>query len=1016
MIISEICIKRPVFASVLSFIIILIGLVFVQKLVVGEFPNIDRPAITVNTIYLGASPEIIETQITNVVEEALASVDGIEVMSSINAEGASNVSLEFTLETDIEAAANTIRDKIAKARDLLPDDADDPIVAKVEANSQPIIWLALSSDEMSVIELTDYADRFVKDKLQSLKGVAEVKLFGQGISMQIRPDINKMAYLNISPQDILTALENQNVDMPSGIINGKIREFTILDRLDTNSEEEFRNIIIKNSGAKLVRLGDIADIGITTGDVMFKARYKGRNAVALGLVKQSVANPVDISDLLRSRLKILRSVLPKDVKMEIAYDKAVFIKSSIKSVYTTIGEAVIFVTLVIFIFIGSFRSSMIPIVTIPISLIGGFALMYFAGFSINNLTLLAMVLAIGLVVDDAIVMLENIYRHIEDGMAPMKAAILGSKEIGFAVVAMTLTLSAVFFPVGLMGGVIGKLFTEFAWTLALTVIVSGFVALTLSPMMCSKLLQKTTNESKLQKIVHKYFTILKNKYSNLLVVALANPKKIIAIAIFTAAIGVGLFKFIPSELVPIEDKGMLLAVYFGREGDSIDKTDQNSKELEKIIMRHPDVNRVFMLVGSDGSNSGISFIGLKNRDSRSLSQQEIAEQLAPQMMSVPDIIAFPINMPSLGASGFGKMVQIVLKSSISYDELNNIAHTMIEKLQQYPQFIDLESDLKITKPRIETSIDRVKASLIGIDPIDIGTALSLFISGKKTGRFKLNGKQYDIITQLPREQRMLPEDLGKLYVSNKQGNMIPLKTIAEFKETIASKSLAHFNRMRAVTVSANLAAGEILGDNIDILMKVANEVLPPEKGEIDFQGQLREYFSTSSSIYTTFLLAILFIYLVLAAQFESYIDPFIILLAVPMSMTGGLIMLKLIGGTINIYSQIGLITLIGLVTKNSILIVEFTNQKLDEGEQLLSAIIDASSLRLRPIIMTTIATIIGAMPLMLASGSGAASRQSIGAVIVGGLSIGTIFTLFVIPVVCMLIKGRFKRVMLEPII
>lgn len=1014
---STLCIERPVFATVISLFLVLIGGISFSRLTVREYPNIDPPVITVDTAYRGASPEIIETRVTTILEESLAGIEGIDLMTSVNRQESSQITLQFTLESNVETAANDVRDRVARVRDRLPQEIDEPIVSKVEADAQPIIYLAFSSETLSSLDVSDYADRFVKDQLQTLEGISSVELIAERrYAMRIWPDAAKMAAHKVTASDIEHALQTYNVELPAGRIEGRVREFSVLAKTDINTAEEFAQVILRQEAGYLVRLGDVAKVEIGAEEERSIARYKGKSAIALGIVKQSTANPLDVSNRVRAALPRIIQTLPKSLEMQIAYDRAVFIKESVKEVYKTIIEALLLVVVIIFIFLRSWRSTLIPVIAIPVSLLGTCFLMLLCGFTINTLTLLAIVLSIGLVVDDAIVMLENIFRYIEEGLSPLQAALRGANEIGFAVLAMTLTLAAVFIPVGFLEGTTGKLFTEFAWTLALSVGVSGLVALTLTPMMCSLILRGSTKDAshesphyesgprwmawseRMVDGIVEYYRVALHK-------ALNWRSAVIATGVGIACIGGFIFTLIPSELAPLEDRGVLIGIFFGPEGAGLEYMDQYATQIEEIYAKVPEAERYFMVVGAPVLSQGISFLGLKPWSERHKEQKQVAMDIAPKMMGIPGIIAFPISPPSLGQSARAKPVQFVLQGGLSYAEMEKVVAKFLQKLQAFPGIINVETDLKLNQPRIEVGINREKAALMGISAEEIGRTLEILVGSMRATTFKQNGKQYYVVIQLPRDQRLTPEILNTIHMRNQVGEMVPLSTIITLNETVSPRELNHFDRLRAVKITANLAPGVTLGAAIRQLESVAEEILPVGM-RYDYDGESREYLKSSRGLYITFGLALLFIYLVLAAQFESFRDPLIILVSVPLSLTGALLTLHLSGGTLNIFSQIGLVTLIGLITKNSILIVEFTNQLMEEGINVVHAVEKAAVLRLRPILMTTAATILGALPLAIASGPGAESRNDIGWVIIGGLLVGTFFTLFVIPVVCVLMKGK----------
>ena len=1007
MVLSDISIKRPVLATVMSLIIILIGLISYQRLTVREYPNIDEPVVNVDTTYPGASAEIIESQVTQPLEESLAGIEGIDILTSTSRAERSQVTIRFTLDREPNEAANDVRDRVSRVRGQLPDEIQEPVISKVEADAQPIIYLAFSGDRHEPMDITDYADRYVKDRLQNIPGVANVRIFGERrFSMRIWLDRTRLAAYNFTPADVESALRNQNLEVPSGRIESKTREFTVLAETDLKTSDEFEAIILGMFDGYPVRLGDVGRAELGPESERTVVRFKGDTAVALGVVKQSTANPLDISARVRAMLPQIEESLPEGMKVAVAYDSSVFIDRSIKNVFQTIGEAILLVALVIFFFLRSVRSTLVPLVTIPVSLIGAFALMLLFGFSINTLTLLAMVLAIGLVVDDAIVMLENIHRHIEEGMPPVKAAFKGSREIAFAVIAMTLTLAAVYAPIGFMEGRTGRLFTEFALTLAGAVIVSGFVALTLSPMMCSKLLRHREHHARIYTVIENGIEAMTSGYGRLLEKALVWRWMIVGVMLISVVVAGGLFTQINSELAPTEDRGVILGIGIAPEGSTVAYTDSYARRMEQVYSQTEDVRGYFVVTGFPVVSQIISFLPLTDWAERDRRQQEITRELQPKLFGgIPGIMAFPINPPSLGQSAIDKEVQFVIQTSASYDKLQELTSQILDEARQWPGFINLDSDLKLNKPQIAVNVDREKVFAVGSQVSIIGRTLETLLGGRQVTRFKREGKQYDVIVQVDETDRNTPGDLSDIYVKGNNGSMVQLSNLVSFKETVAPKELNHFNQLRAAKITASLAPGFTLSSALDQLEGIASRVLPAD-AVTDYDGPSREFKKSSAGLYITFLFALGFIYLVLAAQFESFIDPLIILLSVPLSVTGALLALYLSGGTLNVYSQIGLVTLVGLITKNGILIVEFANQLRDQGQDKMAAVLKASKLRLRPILMTAGAVVLGTLPLALAHGAGAEGRQSIGWVIFGGMSLGTLLTLFVIPVVYQLLAGK----------
>lgn len=992
---SELSIRRPVLATVMSLTVLLVGIVAYQRLSVREYPKIDEPVVTVTTKYQGASAEIVESQVTQPLEESLSGIEGIDVMSSISRSETSQITVRFRITREPDVAANDVRDRVGRVRGALPDEIDEPVIAKVEADAQPIIYLAFSSDRHSPLDVTDYADRFVKDRLQNLPGVADIRIFGERrYAMRIWLDPTRLAAYRVTPQDVESALRRQNIEIPAGRVESVQREFTVVSETDMRTPAEFENIILRDESGYLVRLRDVGRAEIGARDERVNARFNGRNAVAMGVVKQSTANPLDVSKAVQKTLPVIRAGLPEGMSVDIGYDSSVFIAESIDAVFHTILEAIVLVVLVIFFFLRSLRATLIPLVTIPVSLIGAFAIMFVFGFSINTLTLLAMVLAIGLVVDDAIVMLENIYRHVEEGMPPFQAALKGAREIGFAVVAMTITLAAVYAPIGFQTGRTGRLFTEFALTLAGAVLVSGFVALTLSPMMCSKLLKHQAKHGLMFNLIEGFLNGLTNGYRWLLRNSLRVRPLVLLVGLGVAGSSYVLFGQIKSELAPTEDRGTIVGIAIAPEGSTIEYTDRYTRVIEGFYKQIPVVEKFFMVVGFPVVNQAISFVRLIDWDQRDVKQQQIVQQLGPKMFGVPGTLAFAVNPPSLGQSPTEKPIQFVIQTSLPYGELQVMVDKIMAEARTNPGLINVDSDLKL-----KVSLDRDKAADLGLEIDTIGRTLETLLGGRQVTRFKQNGKQYDVIVQVGGVDRTNPDDIARIYVRGKQNEMVSLANLLKIEERVSPKELNHFNKLRSATITATLGPNYTLGEGLTFLTDAAERVLSASAAQVDYAGQSREFRETSSSLYVTFILALAFIYLVLAAQFESFIDPFVIMLTVPLSITGALLALKLTGATMNVYSQIGLVTLVGLITKHGILIVEFGNQLQRQGVDVRDAVIQSAVLRLRPILMTTGAMVLGAVPLALATGAGAESRQAIGAVIVGGMLLGTVLTLFVVPTV-----------------
>ena len=993
----EFFIRRPVFSTVISLIVLLVGLVSYLQLTVREYPNIDEPIVSVRTDYPGASAEIIESQVTQVLEGSIAGIEGIETMTSSSEPEESRITVRFRLGTDPDVAASDVRDRVSRVRGRLPDEIDEPVIAKVEADAQAIIYIAFTSDRHSALEVSDYADRYVRDRLQNLPGVAEVRIFGERrYAMRIWLDRARLAAYRLTTDDVELALRQQNVEVPSGRIESLDREFTVLSRTGLVTPEQFQNIVIKDADGFPVRMGDVARVEVGPQDERRVNRFNGNTSVTLGIVKQATANPLDVSTAMRDVMPSLVRDLPAGMNAKISYDKSIFIDESIKAVYTTIAEAVVLVVLVIFFFLRTLRATIIPLVTIPVSLIGSFALMSVLGFSINTLTLLSMVLAIGLVVDDAIVVLENIHRHIEDGMKPLRAAIVGIGEISGAVVAMTLTLAAVYAPVAFAPGRTGTLFAEFALTLAGAVLVSGFVALTLSPMMCSRLLRDHETHGRLYNFLERGLDALNRGYRAALEATLRVRPLVVLVAVAVAGASWFLLTGLKSELAPIEDRGVLFTAGDAPQGSTIDFTARYAERFEEVLREVPEVQHYFTVAGSGSVTEIISFSQLVPWSERERTQMEIVRSIQPELARITGVRAFANNPGSFGQSPRKKPIEFVIQTSEGYDKLAEYVDRFMAEAEKNPGFINLDSDLDLNKPQLDVEVDRERVADTGVGVLTLGRTLETLLGGRQVTRYNLNGEQYDVIVQVAPDDRRTAGDLHDIYVRGRDGSMIQLSNLVELRETVAPKELNRFNQFRSATITGNLAPGYSLGEALEAMESIAEEVLPPQV-RYDYDGESREFKEAGSSLLFVFILALAFIFLVLAAQFESFRDPLIIMLTVPLSITGALMALEFSGGTLNIYSQIGLVTLIGLISKHGILIVQFANRLQDEGRSLREAVVEASALRLRPILMTTGAMVSGAVPLALAAGAGAESRQEIGWVIVGGMSFGTLLTLFVVP-------------------
>jgi multidrug efflux pump len=995
----ELCVRRPVLATVMSLILVLVGVVAFQRLTVREFPVIDEPIVSVTTNYPGASAAIMESQVTQILEDSIAGIEGIDVLSSSSRSETSRITVRFRPEINPDVAASDVRDRVSRVRGRLPDEISEPVIAKVEADAQAIMFLVFTSPELSALEISDYIDRFIVNRFKNLTGVADVQIYGERrYAMRIWIDRERLAAYNLTVQDVEAALRAQNAEIPSGRIESQDREFSVLAKTGLTTPDDFRNVVVKLAGDHQVKLGEVARVELGAVDERRASTFDGVPAIAVGIIRQATANPLDVSNAVREVLPEINASLPQGLKAIVGNDDSVFIDRSIQAVFMTIVEAIALVVVVILFFLRSMRAAVIPIVTIPISLIATFALMYAFGFTVNTLTLLAMVLAIGLVVDDAIVVLENIYRHIEAGMQPADAAIKGVREIGFAVIAMTLTLAAVYAPIAFAPGKTGKLFLEFALTLAGAVIISGWVALTLTPMMCTKLLRHHGEPGRIYLALERAFVAFENGYRAVLSAAMRARALVVLVAAIVAGLSGVLLASLKSELAPLEDRGVIRVRGSGPEGATVSYTARYAQEIDGVLTGVPEVRGRLAIAGTPDVSASLVIAPLVDWSERSRSQQQISAEITPQLRRIAGVQAVVQTPGAFGQRGSGRPIEFVLQSAGSYEDLQGYADAIIAKAREFPGLENLDTDLKLNSPEFRIDIDRAKVADLGLDVSAVGRTLETLLGGRQVTRFEQNGEQYDVFVQMAAEDRATPQALSTIFLRNSRGEMIQLSNVASVTESVAPKELKRFNQLRSVTIQASLAPGFAVGEALDFLEAAAREVLPPTV-QTDLDGASRDFRSAADSLLIVFVLALAFIYLVLSAQFESFRDPLIIMITVPLSITGALAALWLTGGTLNVYSQIGLVTLVGLITKHGILIVEFANQRQEAGEAREAAVIDAAVLRLRPILMTTGAMVLGALPLALAEGAGAENRQQIGWVIVGGMSAGTLLTLFVVPAV-----------------
>jgi len=1011
---SEISIRRPVLTVVMSLAIVLLGYISLTRLPVREYPETDPPIVSVTTLYRGASSNVVETEITDVLEEQFSTLESVKTITSSSREQGSVITIEFELHRDVDEAANDVRDRVSRVRGVLPREADDPIVAKVDINAQPVMWLALTSDRHSTLEISDVADRLLKERLQRLPGVGSVIIGGERrFAMRVWLDPLRLASRGLSVQDVERAIRAENAEIPSGRIEGDGREFAVRTRGELDTPEGFGAIIIARRGDDIVRLDEVARLEVGAEDERTLTRYNGQPGVGLGIVKQKQASTLEAADAVRAALPELVALLPAGMRIDTAYDSSLFIAESIHEVRDTILVAIALVVLVVLVFLKSLRATIVPVLAIPISIIGAFVLAFALGFTVNILTLLALVLAIGLVVDDAIVVLENVYRHLEMGKSRRQAAVDGVREIGFAVIATTVALVAVFIPVAFLTGSVGRLFREFGLTLAFAVALSAFVALTLTPMMCSRMLQPLhgVTRSWASRSFDSFFDGLDRAYRASLAAALRWRGAVLLAALGLLAGSFLLFRQLPEELVPTEDRGTAFGIVMAPEGATLGYTDRYMRMVESQLLPLPEREGLFTATGlgfgGPGSvTNGFVFMRLKPRDERDRSQQEIVGQMFPRLLGIPGVLAFLVNPPSLGNAGSSSDISYVLQAD-SYEELSSAVGTFMAAAGRLGYLVNLDTDLKLNKPELQIAIDRERAAGLGVSVTDIGSTLEAYLGGRVAGDFKRGAKQYDVILQLQADDRSTPDVIEQLYVRGAGGQLVQMANVVTIAEAVSPKELNHFNRVRSATITASLAPGVGLGQALDDLDGIWRDQLP-KSIKRDLAGGSREFRESKNTLYVMFALALAFIFLVLAAQFESFVDPFTILLSVPLAVFGAVVSLWVFGQSLNIFSRIGLIMLIGLVTKNAILIVEFANQLRALGRTVTGAVTEAAAIRLRPILMTSFATVFGILPIAIGLGAGAESRRPLGIAVVGGVLFSTFLTLLVVPVVYSLL-ARFTQ-------
>ncbi len=1000
---AETSIKRPVLATVMSLVIVLFGITGFTFLGVREYPAVDPPIVTIQTRYPGANPQVIASQITEPLEAVINGIAGIRTMASESREERSTITVEFTLDTNLDDAANDVRDRVARAVRNLPVDADPPVVEKADADSTPILFLSMRSEQRDILEVSDLADRLIRERMETIPGVSSVRIFGEKrFAMRLWMDPVKLAVHGVTPLDVQAALDAQNVDLPSGRLEGSTTELSLRTLGRLNTPEDFENLIIKESGGRQIHFRDVGHAELAAENLRTGTKEGLLFSIGVAIIPQPNTNAIAIADEFYKRLEVVKKEVPSDVTVEIGYDFTRFVRRSVSEVKETLVIAFCLVALIIFLFLRDWRSTIIPVIAIPVSIISGFLIMYVAGFSINVLTLVAIVLSIGLVCDDAIVVLENIYTKIEDGMPPLEAAIKGSREIYFAVISTTVALAAVFLPIIFLSGLTGRLFREFGITLAGCVLVSAFVALTLSPMMCRYLLKKHDgNANWFYRVTEPFFVFLGTRYRGLLRAFLKVRWAAFLILAGNAILIGWLVQVVPRELAPLEDRENIRINVNAPEGSSYEFTESWMDKIATYVDDSvPETYRTFTIMGGMGrteASIASQNIYLKPPEERTRSQAEIHKQILEDMNAFTGVRAFATQPPTIGDRRSGQPLAYVLQAP-NLETLIEVLPKFLDAANQSPVLKQIDADLKVNRPEGIISINRNKAAELGISVEQIARTLEFAYSGRRFGYFLKNGKQYQVIGQMQRQDRNDPGDLKNLFVPAKGGTMVSLDNIVSFEESASPAAIFRFNRSVSATIQGSPAPGKTIGDGIVELDRIAGEVLP-EGFQTTLAGQSRDFAESSSSLLFAFLLALLIIYLVLAAQFESFIDPLIIILTVPLSLAGALLTLHFTGQTLNVFSQIGIIMLVGLVTKNGILIVEFANQRKEQGLRKLEAVLEASVSRLRPILMTSLSTILGILPIALSLGASAGSRQSLGIAVVGGLIFSGLLTLFVVPAV-----------------
>lgn len=994
--ISELSIRRPVLATVMTVIILLFGMIGYFYIGVREYPSVDNPIISVSCSYAGANADVIENQITEPLEQNINGIPGIRSLTSVSQQGQSRITVEFELSVDLETAANDVRDKVSRAQRYLPRDCDPPTVSKADADASPILMVALQSEKRSLLELSEIADLTVKEQLQTISDVSSVSIWGEKkYSMRLWLDPIKMAGYGITPMDVKNAVDNENVELPSGSIEGNTIELNIRTMGLMNTAKMFDDLIVKHEGNQIIRFSDIGRAELGAADIKSYMKMNGVPMVGVVVVPQPGANHINIADAVYERMEQMKKDLPDDVHYSYGFDNTKFIRASINEVKQTVYEAFVLVIIIIFLFLRDWRVTLVPCIVIPVSLVGSFFIMYLFGFSINVLTMLAVVLAVGLVVDDAIVMTENIYIRIEQGMNPKKAGIEGAKEIFFAVISTTVTLVAVFFPIVFMEGTTGRLFREFSMVISGAVVISSFAALTFTPMLATKLLKQQKKKNAFYRITEPFFIGMNNMYSRSLQVVLRHRIWTLPVIVLMLGAIVYLWGAIPSEMAPLEDRSMITINTRGAEGVTYEYIRDYTEDINSIVDSViPDADAVTARVSSGSGNIQVR---LKDMGDRDYTQMEAAEKLSQAVKKNTKARAFVQQQSSFGGRRSSMPIQYVLQAT-NIEKLEKVLPVFMEKVYENPVFQMADVDLKFSKPEIRIHINRDKANIMGVNTRDLSETLQYGLSGQRMGYFYMNGKQYEILGEINRQQRNKPADLRAIYLRSSDGKMIQMDNLIELESSIAPPKLYRYNRFVSATISAGLAEGKTIGQGLDEMDKIAKEVLD-DTFRTSLSGDSKEFRESSSSLMFAFILALVLIYLILAAQFESFKDPFIIMLTVPLAIAGALIFMYFNDITMNVFSQIGIIMLIGLVAKNGILIVEFANLKQENGEDKVTAVHDAALQRLRPILMTSASTVLGLIPLAFATGEGCNQRIAMGIAVVGGMVVSTFLTMYIVPAV-----------------